>query len=238
MNFPRLWISSPRPNHLVNALAAAAALRERFSGCCFIYEQSSWWDNARWEQFLPMFEKVVVLKRVPTCRGLRDLRRFENDLRARQEQLCGMGAAPNDVFICISGATGVSNAIASALPGNVKILLNTRKAFEDASRTANFLRYRFTTSSALEYFYLQPRVGLLRTLHLKPWLPIGGDGARLERPQKDLQHIYQAVVLWSNQGASAPPPTGASHAPGAAPVYASPYPNLQDFARSLPGFWE
>jgi hypothetical protein len=236
MNQRRLWLSSPRPNHLVNALAAAAALREKFSGCCFIYEQSAWWDNARWEQFLRLFEKVVVLNRVPTCRGLRDLRRLENDLRARQDQLRNMGVAPEDVLICISGATGVSNAIASAYPHNLKILLNTRKAFEDASRPVNFLRYRFTTSSALEYFYLQPRLGLLRALHLKPWMPVGGDGARLERPERDLQDIYQAVVLWSNRGTSALPPAGASKKPGAAPIFASPYPNLQDFAHSLPGF--
>lgn len=234
MNEPRLWISTPRPNHLVNALAAAVALRGRFRACGLIYEHSSWWDNARWERFLPVFDRVVTLRRVATCRGLRDLPRLKRELRERQESLAGMGVGPQDIFVCISSATGVSNAVASAYPGHVKIFCGTRKAYEDASRPANFKRYRFTTASALEYYYLYPRLGLLRTLRLKPWLPTGGDGARLERPERDMEEIYQALVLWSNEGATAKvaPATGPM---GAGRVHSSPFPDLRDFSGELPG---
>ena len=233
MNESCLWIATPRPNHLVNALAAAVALRGRFGACGLLYEHSSWWDNARWERLMPVFERVVALRRVATCRGLRDLPRLERDLRERQEILSGLGVGGGDVFVCISSATGVSNSIASAYPDHVKIFCGTRKAYEDASRPADFRRYRFTTSSALEYFYLHPRLGLLRTLRLKPWLPTGGDGARLERPERAMEEIYQGLVLWSNEGAGAKivPASGPS---AAARVHPSPYPDLRHFAGELP----
>ncbi len=234
MNQPRLWVSSSRPNHLVNALAAAAALRHRFSERCFIYEHSSWWENARWEEFRPAFDRVVPLERPRTCRGLFDLRRFKRDLRSRQDRIRELGAKPGDVFVCLASATGLSNAIASVYRDNAKILLFTRQGLEEASRPANFLRYRFTTSSALEYFCLQRAVGLLPTLHLKPWLPFRGDGVRLERPRQNLRDIYQSIVLWSTQGAPAPSPALGAAPSGVAPVHAAPWPRLSDFAADLP----
>lgn len=226
----RLWISAARPDQLVNVLAVARGLRAQFDASHFLHEGSAWWKHARWEEFPPVFAQVAVIPRVATCRGLWDARRMARELRGRQEMLLRLGVQPDDVFICIGGVFNLSNAIASAFPAHAKILCTTRKSFVDASRPADFRRYRFTTSSALQYFFLHRRAGLQPTLRLKPWWPRGGDGARLERLGQPFEELYQAVMLLSNEGIRAPLPDAAASSPRRDRIFLSPYPAVRDLA--------
>src|SRR2546428_13017549 len=71
---PKLWIVISRPDRLPNALVAADALSDRFPcGIHLLREESKWWENANWQEFVRDFAEVHALLKVRTCRGLKDL---------------------------------------------------------------------------------------------------------------------------------------------------------------------
>ncbi len=73
-NEPKLWIVISRSDRLPNALVAADALRERFSGGIHLLrEESKWWKNAKWQEFVGEFAEVHAFPKIRTCRGLKDL---------------------------------------------------------------------------------------------------------------------------------------------------------------------
>src|SRR3984893_9042856 len=56
---PKLWIVISRPDRLPNALVAADALRDLFPGGIYLLrEESKWWENARWQEFVSDFAEV------------------------------------------------------------------------------------------------------------------------------------------------------------------------------------
>ena len=122
------------------------------------------------------------MAKIHTCRGLLDLPRFYRQLAARQRRLAALriGAGRRDFYPC--GHHGVCRTRWRRLiPRVAKIFGLTLKKYLDASRPADFLRYRHTTSGWLQNHLLEPLAGVGRTLHLKPWRRPGGDGVRLER---------------------------------------------------------
>lgn len=213
---PRLWIAITRPDNLINALAIASAGRDRFSRCCLLYENSSWWEHVDLEECRTWFGEVQPVEKVRTCRGLRDLPRFYRALRARQQRLAELRIAPEDTIVALAGITQLSNALASAYPGVRKILCVTVKKYVDASRSYSLVRYRPTTSGWLQSRFIEPRVGLRRTIHLKPWRG-GGDGVRLQRPAEPLEKIYEEIVLLSNDGEEIPAGAGGNVTPARFP---------------------
>src|SRR3954468_7993469 len=89
---PKLWIVISRPDRLPNALVAADALRERFpGGIHLLREESKWWENANWQEFVRDFAEVHAFPKVKTCRGLKDLPRLYRENVDRQR---GVGALP------------------------------------------------------------------------------------------------------------------------------------------------
>jgi hypothetical protein len=200
---PRLWIALTRPDNLVSALAAAAVGRRYFSSCHLIYEESDWWHKAKWESYRNCFDEVYAIKKVTTCRGLRDLRRVYQGLRERQQQLKGLLIAPQDTLFLLAGITVLSNAIASAYPQVFKVLCTTAQKYREANLTTTLRSYRPTTSGWLQNNFLEPRVGLHRTLHLKPWYG-RGDGIRIKRLAAPLEKVFNAILLLSNDGCERP----------------------------------
>src|SRR4029077_8204592 len=105
----KLWIVISRPDRLPNALVAADALRERFPGGIYLLrEESKWWENADWREFVSGFAEVHAFPKVKTCRGLKDLPRLYRENVDRQR---GVGALPidpgNDVLLCLAGLLGL-----------------------------------------------------------------------------------------------------------------------------------
>jgi hypothetical protein len=227
MNHGCLHITLTRPDRLVEALALALGARELFSGCRLIYEQSAWWNNVDCKAYHRHFDRVDVIPRVKSNRGLRDIARHYKALKARQRQLAGLGVSGRDVIVSFAGITGLANAVASAYPGVPKVLCVTLKTYVDASRPADFLRYRHTTSSWLQNHLLEPASGVRRTLHLKPWRSRGGDGVRLERLERPLEEVFQAVVIQSNTGSELPPNAGPR-------LFPAPFPHLHELGTMLP----
>lgn len=223
---PRLWIAVTRPDNLINACAVAAAAQGRFSACHLLYEQSSWWRTVDWSICPTAFDAVHSVDKVPTCRGIRDLPRFYRALKCQQQALADLRIAPDDAVVTLSGITRLGIALASVYPGVRNILCTTIKKALDASRPVSWMRYRFTTSSLWQHFFIEPRLGLRRTLHLKPWWG-GGDGVRLERPQEALEDVFDAVVVLSNDGADLPPAAGPT-------VHPARFPSLHDLAGWTP----
>ena len=81
----KLWIVISRPDRLPNALVAADALRERFpGGIHLLREESKWWENANWREFVGDFAEVHAFPKVKTCRGLKDLPRLYRENVDRQ----------------------------------------------------------------------------------------------------------------------------------------------------------
>src|SRR5207248_395030 len=80
------------PDRLPNALVAADALRDRFpGGIHLLREESKWWKNAKWQEFVSEFAEVHPFPKVRTCRGLKDLQRLYRQNVDRQR---GVGALP------------------------------------------------------------------------------------------------------------------------------------------------
>ena len=226
MKKPALWIALTRPDNLVLALTAAGIGRERFSACHLIYEDSPWWQRTRWDEYRASFDGIHPVGKIRACRGLLDTVRFYRQLVARQELLKALRIAPDDIIFTLAGIAALSNALASAYPGVVKVFGLTIKKYLDASRAADFLRYRHTTSSWLQNHFLEPMAGVERTLHLKPWRRQGGDGVRLERLERPLEAIYRGILILSNTGEQLPPGGGPQLRP-------APFPTLRELAHLL-----
>ena len=220
------WIALNRPDNLVLALAATSIARGRFSACHLLYEDSAWWRRTHWERYRGLFDSVTAVRKISTLRGLLDLPRFRRELVARQQQLAALRIAPDDVIFTLAGITSLSNALASAYPAVFKVFGMTIKKYLDASRPADFSRYRHTTSSWLQNHWLEPRTGVGRTLHLKPWRRSGGDGVRLERLQGSLESVFQALLILSNTGDELPPGANVQ-------LHAAPFPNLNELSALL-----
>jgi len=205
-NEPKLWIVISRPDRLPNALVAADALRDRFpGGIHLLREESKWWENAKWQEFVADFAQVHAFPKVRTCRGLKDLPRLYRENVDRQR---GVGALPidpdNDVLLCVAGLLGLGNAALSAHPDVYKILCASQKAYGELTRTGDHARYRFTTSGWLQNRFVEPMAGVERTIHYKPRINPGGDGVRLRRLQKDPEEIFDVIIFMSNSGGELP----------------------------------
>jgi hypothetical protein len=203
---PKLWIVISRPDRLPNALVAADALRERFpGGIHLLREESKWWKNAKWQEFVTAFAEVHAFPKVRTCRGLKDLPRLYRENVDRQR---GVGALPidpdNDVLLCLAGLLGLGNAALSAHPDVYKILCASQKAYGELTRHGDRARFRFTTSGWLQNRVVEPLAGVERTIHYKPRINPGGDGVRLRRLQKDPDDIFDAIIFMSNSGGELP----------------------------------
>jgi len=202
----KLWIVISRPDRLPNALVAADALREKFpGGIHLLREESKWWANARWKEFVGSFAEVHAFPKVRTCRGLKDLPRL---YRENVDRLRGVGALSidprNDVLLCVAGLLGLGNAALSAHPDTYKILCVSQKAYGELTRTGDRARYRFTTSGWLQNRVVEPMAGVERTIHYKPRINPGGDGVRLRRLQKDPDELFDVIIFMSNSGGELP----------------------------------
>ena len=202
----KLWIVISRPDRLPNALVAADALREKFpGGICLLREESKWWANARWQEFVGGFAEVHAFPKVRTCRGLKDLPRL---YRENVDRLRGVGSLPidptNDVLLCVAGLLGLGNAALSAHADVYKILCVSQKAYGELTRTGDRARYRFTTSGWLQNRVVEPMAGVERTIHYKPRINPGGDGVRLRRLQKDPDELFDVIIFMSNSGGELP----------------------------------
>ena len=216
-----------RPDNLVNALAVARAGRARFAACRLLYEDSSWWRGLEWREEAARFDGVDAVERVSACRGLRDLPRFHRELEKRQRALADLRIGSADTIITLAGITKLGIALASAYPGVNKVLCTTVKKYVDASRPWSWTDYRPTTSGFLQRWLVEPRLGLRRTVHLKPWRG-GGDGVRLERPEEPLERIFNTVLLLSNDGTARLATAGPNVRP-------APFPSLRDLGEWVPG---
>jgi hypothetical protein len=203
---PKLWIVISRPDRLPNALVAADALRNRFpGGIHLLREESKWWENANWREFVGGFADVHAFPKVKTCRGLKDLPRLYQENVDRQR---GVGTLPidadNDVLLCVAGLLGLGNAALSAHPDVYKILCVSQKAYGELTRHGDRARYRFTTSGWLQNRFVEPMAGIERTIHYKPRINPGGDGVRLRRLQRDPEEIFDVIIFMSNSGGELP----------------------------------
>jgi len=203
---PKLWIVISRPDRLPNALVAADALSDRFpGGIHLLREESKWWENANWQEFVRGFAEVHAFPKVKTCRGLKDLPRLYRENVDRQR---GVGDLPidrdNDVLLCLAGLLGLGNAALSAHPDVFKILCASQKAFGELTRHGDRARFRFTTSGWLQNRVVEPLAGVERTIHYKPRINPGGDGVRLRRLQKDPEEIFDVIIFMSNSGGELP----------------------------------
>src|SRR5256714_10563799 len=228
---PKLWIVISRPDRLPNALVAADALREKFpGGIHLLREESKWWENANWQEFVRDFAEVHAFPKVKTCRGLKDLPRLYRENVDRQR---GVGALPidpdNDVLLCVAGLLGLGNAAISTHPDVYKILCVSQKAYGELIRTGDRARYRFTTSGWLQNRFVEPMAGVERTIHYKPRINPGGDGVRLRRLQKDPDELFDAIIFMTNTGGELPAPAGGQIIPSRFPSIAE----LRSFAMQL-----
>src|SRR5437868_8523829 len=203
---PTLWIVISRPDRLPNALVAADALRERFpGGIHLLREESKWWENANWREFVGGFAEVHAFPKVRTCRGLKDLPRLYRENVDRQRGVGALAIDPeHDVLLCVAGLLGLGNATLSAHPDVYKILCVSQKAYGELTRTGNRASYRFTTSGWLQNRFVEPMAGVERTIHYKPRINPGGDGVRLRRLQRDPDEIFDAIIFMSNSGGELP----------------------------------
>ena len=202
----KLWIVISRPDRLPNALVAADALREKFpGGIHLLREESKWWENAKWKEFVGGLAEVHAFPKVKTCRGLKDLPRL---YRENVDRLRGVGGLPidpeQDVLLCVAGLLGLGNAALSAHPDVYKILCVSQKAYGELTRTGDRARYRFTTSGWLQNRFVEPMAGIERTIHYKPRINPGGDGVRLRRLQKDPEDLFDVIIFMSNSGGELP----------------------------------
>jgi hypothetical protein len=203
---PKLWIVISRPDRLPNALVAADALREKFPGGIYLLrEESKWWANARWQEFVGGFAEVHAFPKVRTCRGLKDLPRLYRENVDRQRGVGGLPIDPeNDVLLCVAGLLGLGNAAISAHPDVYKVLCVSQKAYGELTRTGDRARYRFTTSGWLQNRFVERMAGVERTIHYKPRINPGGDGVRLRRLQKDPDELFDVIIFMSNNGGELP----------------------------------
>jgi len=230
---PKLWIVISRPDRLPNALVAADALRERFPGGIYLLrEESKWWENARWQEFVGGFAEVHAFPKVRTCRGLKDLPRLYRENVDRQRGVGALPIDPNqDVLLCVAGLLGLGNAALSAHPEVYKILCASQKAYGELTRHGDRTRYRFTTSGWLQNRLVEPLARIERTIHYKPRINPGGDGVRLRRLQKDPEDVFDIIIFMSNSGGELPARAEHQVIPSRFPSIAE----LRDFSTKLTG---
>ncbi len=225
----RLWIALTRPDNLVTALAAVTVARKYFCSCNLIYEESEWWQKAKWDTYRSCFDEVHPVRKVPTCRGLGDVARLSRALRERQRHLSALPIASEDTIFLLAGITVLSNALASAYPQVYKVLCTTVQKYGEASHRVTFRRYRHTTSSWLQNHFLEPKAGLHRTLNLKPWFG-RGDGVRIKRLVAPLEKVFDCLLLLSNDGYERPV--------GAEQAQLSRFPRLSELSGIFPSAGE
>ncbi len=204
---PQIWLVITRPNTLPTALVAAGALADRFpGGCRLIFENSSWWEHVRWDEYRAKFAAVHSFERIRACRGWFDARRLHRQFAARLQALRALPFdREKDVLLCLAGVTQLANAVASAYRPARRLLCLPRLAHDNLVRPPNRWQYRFTTASWVQNRVVEPLLGLERTLHFKPRFNRGGDGVRHVRLQKAPEAAYDAVVVMSNTGQERPP---------------------------------
>ena len=173
-----------------------------------------------------LFAGVHPMAKVRAVRGVLDSARYVRELRRRQGALAALGIAPRDSIVALGSTTNLANALASAYPAVPKVLCLPSKFYADAIRPANTPGFRQTTSGWLQNHFLERLGGVGRTVRLKR-RRVSGDGVRLERLEKDLSDVFQALVLLSNDGANHPPGIGGR-------VFEAPFPGMADFAALLP----
>ena len=227
MPLARLWIALTRPDGIVTALAVAALARGRFASCHLIYERSPWWEHTAWDEYRPFFASVHPTAKVPPVRGLFDSARYVGALRARQQAFAALGIGAEDTILVLGSTTNLANALASAYPRVPKVLCMPSKFYADACRPASTPGFRHTTSGWLQYHLLERLAGVGQTLRLKR-RGVSGDGARLERLKKNLEEVFQALVLFSNDGVDRPAQAGER-------VFTAPFPDLAELQAMLSG---
>lgn len=215
-----------RPDNLVAALAIASLSRNRFGSCHLVYEQSAWWESVQWDEYRFLFASVAPMAKVKPVRGLRDSARYVRELRKRQSALAALGIRASDTIVALGSTTNLANALASAYPSVPKVLCLPSKFYADAARPADTPGFRHTTSGWLQFHVLERLAGIGRTVRLKR-RRAGGDGVRLERLESELSDVFQALVLFSNDGANDPAHQG-SH------IFDAPFPDLTDLTSLLP----
>ena len=224
---PRLWIALTRPDNLVAALAVAALVRERFATCHLIHEKSPWWEHADWAKHRPLFAGTHATAKVKLVRGLLDSVRYVREARGRQRALAALGIDAGDTILALGSTLNLANALASAYPEVPKVLCLPEKFYADAARPANTPGFRHTTSGWLQNRLLERLAGVGKTVRLKH-RRAGGDGARLERLEKDLADVFQALVLFRNGDGRRAPMDGAR-------VFEAPFPGPAELDVLLPG---
>lgn len=230
-----LWIVLTRPDNLPNALAVAGALRDRFPGGAYLLrEPSAWWERADWETLRARFADVYDFARIETCRGLRDLPRLVRETRARQRALETLPAGPRDVAVCLAGLVGLANAVATAwrTAGRPRpTLVVPKKKYDDLRQPVDCRRFRWTAPGWLQNRFVEPLVGLHRTVHLKPRRRAGGDGVRLVRYEAEPEDVFGSVLLLSYAGNK--PHAADSTDPMTTSVCTASFPNLATLADEL-----
>src|SRR5438067_4874990 len=203
---PKLWIVISRPDRLLNALVATDALSDRFpGGIHLLREESKWWENANWQEFVRGFAEVHAFPKVKTCRGLKDLPRLYRENVDRQRGVGDWLIDPdNDVLLGLAGLLGLGNAALSAHPDVFTVLCASQEAVGELTRHGDRARFRFTTSGWLQNRVVEPLAGVERTIHYKPRINPGGDGVRLRRLQKDPDEIFDVIIFLSNSGGELP----------------------------------
>jgi len=220
----RLWLVIARPEALPRALAAADALAADFpGGVCLLLEQSRVWLPVRWEEeWRARFHAIHEVPRIGSLRGVRDLPRLWRALRERQRALRALGIAAEDFIVCFAGITRLANAVISAAPAATRKLLCVPADKHDALRLApDAHRWRETSASRVQRWFLEPLAGLHRTLQLKR-RDARGDGTRLVRFVAPPEHIFHGTVRLSSE---------AEPAPADSSVWSANYPR---FAPALP----
>ena len=225
MPSPRLWIALTRPDNLVAALAVASLAPDRFASCHLVHERSPWWDHAGWDDHRFLFASVHPMAKVKPVRGVFDSARYVRELRRRQTALAALGIKVQDTILALGSTVNLANALASAYPGVPKVLCLPSKFYADAVRPADTPGFRHTTSGWLQNRFLQRMGGVGRTVRLKR-RHVGGDGARLERLEKDLADVFQALVLFENGGGK--------HVSAGGKVFKAPFPGPAELDALLP----
>lgn len=198
----KLWIVIGRPTRLPAALIAAQSLGEFFpGGAHLLRDDSDWWEHSHWPRFAGNFAGVHTFRRVAKGRGIVDLPRLYRDLAKRTNEVARLPIdAEHDAVLCLASFTGIANAVTSTHPQVKKTLCLSHADYARLHQSPDRSHFRFTTHGWLQHRLIEPRLGLERTLHLKPRVNPGGDGVRLVRLEKTPEEIYERIIVMSNSG--------------------------------------
>lgn len=218
----KLWIVLARPDRLHAALVAAQAAGNRFAGGChLLYEHSTWWERAQWQEYAERFTSVRAFRRVETCRGLRDLPRLYRENIERHRAMAELSIdSRRDVLLTLAGTLSIANAASSAYPSMFKILGIARHMFDELIRPIDRRNFRFTTSGWFQNRIVEPLAGVERTVNLRPRFRRGGDGVRVSRFLRGIEQIYDVSIVMSNSGRDRPAREGSAILPARFPSIA------------------